>query len=165
MLWELWGKTIFSGFAGSVVGFVSAVIVLLISRKLERRADEDKQAREELAAVLSHAAEVNPNVGDGETRELIKSLLLFGAAHRLLFPHTAAWCRYQAHELMDFEGAGNYKASAWQAGFITVSLTEWFARDKPDARFSKVDWDKIMLEKIKKRQARHSSLSESSDAS
>ncbi|MGV3324071.1 hypothetical protein ACED90_01050, partial [Rothia sp. 11254D007CT] len=55
MYWTEWIKILFSGFAGSVVGLIGAVIAVFIGRWLERRHEKETQLRQqagELAALV-----------------------------------------------------------------------------------------------------------------
>lgn len=133
MWWELWGKTLFSGFAGSVVGLVGAVVAVFFGRWLERRAEDDKRLRESAAVVagkvfnLSSPVMNKPVDGLGE---LTDGLFLIGAEASPRFPQFASWCYYHGALLLRHNEWGKtdeFKNVQWDVFF---GLTSWYGSKK-----------------------------------
>lgn len=154
MWWTDWVKTLGSGFLGSLVGFLGAVVILLLTRKHERKMAEEKQAKERAAEVVGLTITLHPVWMKPVKRldKCVNALLLLGAEQMSKHPNMAGWCFYQVFELTDSNEYGETERFFEAKGEIVSVLTRWSSSKLSEDLFTGKDWSLALRENMDRRE-------------
>ena len=134
MYWTEWIKILFSGFAGSVVGLIGAVIAVFIGRWLERRHEKETQLRQQAGELTALVFNIQ---FEDSTREFNIGLIQFAVAANPRFPRLADWCLERQRQILEAKATNNKESFLEELSNISTTLLFWSSEKLKDLPLAK----------------------------